>query len=358
MIQCRFCRSSSGRVVLDLGPQPACDLFPPAAHPGPDPVHPLRMWACAACGLAQLAEDPAGAEEPRGAEPAALVQQARDAVARVRLAGWLDGARTVAEFGSPHGGSWLDLVELTPVNHRTDGPGDGPGDGRADVVIDCFGLMHEPDQAAGLAARAERLAAGGVLLLQFHTLAAILRDGQWNALRHGHHAYYSTPVLTAMLRQAGLVARSAFRFDLYGGTVLLAATRGGEPDESVTSLIEEELAAGVTDPATLERLGEDATRGAEKLRALLAERSGAIIGYGAASRAVALLCRAGVDAGLLPAVVDASAAKQGRRMPGTDIPIVGPERLAGAGQVLLFLPDLLPEVRASHPGVAGWIVAP
>lgn len=346
MIQCRFCRSSSGRVVLDLGPQPACDLFPPVAELGPDPVHPLRMWACAACGLAQLAEDPAGAEEPRGAEPAALVEQARDAVSRVRRAGWLDGARTVAEFGSPHGGTWLDLVDLAPVDHR------------ADVVIDCFGLMHEPDQAAGLAARVERLAAGGVLLLQFHTLAAILRGGQWNALRHGHHAYYSMPVLVAMLSEVGLVARSAFRFDLYGGTVLLAATREGEPDESVTTLVEEELAAGVTDPATLERLGEDATRSAEKLCALLTEQSEAIIGYGAASRAVALLCRAGVHAGLLPAVVDASPAKQGRRMPGTDIPITGPERLAGAGQVLLFLPDLLPEVRASHPDVPGWIVAP
>ncbi|MEO3795738.1 class I SAM-dependent methyltransferase [Nonomuraea sp. B10E15] len=352
MIQCRFCRSASGRVVLDLGPQPACDLFPPATDQGPDPVHPLRMWACAACGLAQLAEDPAGAEEPRGAEPAALVEQARDAVSRIRLAGWLDGVRTVAEFGSPHGGSWLGLVDLTPV--------DGPGamEGGADLVIDCFGLMHEPDQAAGLAARAECLAPGGVLLLQFHSLAAILRGGQWNALRHGHHAYYSTPVLAAMLRQAGLVARSAFRFDLYGGTVLLAATRDGEPDESVTTLIEEEVAAGVTDPAVLERLGQDATRGAEKLRALLAEQSGPVIGYGAASRAVALLCRAGAHAGRLPAVVDASPAKQGRRMPGTDIPIAGPERLAGAGQVLLFLPDLLPEVRASYPDVSGWIVVP
>ena len=53
-----------------------------------------------------------------------------------------------------------------------------------------------------------------------------------------------------------------------------------------------------------------------------------VLGYGAASRAVALLCRAGVDRRLLPAIVDTSPSKHGLRMPGTDIPIVSPAKLA------------------------------
>ncbi len=78
-----------------------------------------------------------------------------------------------------------------------------------------------------------------------------------------------------------------------------------------------------------------------------------MLGYGAASRAVALLRKADVDRTLLPAVADASPAKQGLRMPGTDIPVVSPERLAAAqpDAVLLFLPDLLTEVRAAFPHV-------
>ncbi len=88
-----------------------------------------------------------------------------------------------------------------------------------------------------------------------------------------------------------------------------------------------------------------------------------VVGYGAASRAVALLRRADVDSELLPTVVDASPAKQGLRMPGTDIPVAGPAQLAGdqPDSVLLFLSDLLDEVRAAYPGVeaAGgrWVVA-
>ena len=83
--------------------------------------------------------------------------------------------------------------------------------------------MHAPDQAAALAERAARVAPGGVLLLQYHSLDTIVAHGQWNALRHGHYAYYSTTALTAMLAAVGFSPRTAWQFDLYGGTVLLAA---------------------------------------------------------------------------------------------------------------------------------------
>ena len=63
--------------------------------------------------------------------------------------------------------------------------------------------------------------------------------------------------------------------------------------------------------------------------------------------------RAGVDRTLLPAVADASSAKQGQRMPGTDIPIVAPSHLVedSPDSVMLFLPDLLDEVRTAWPEV-------
>ncbi|HZM32109.1 MAG TPA: hypothetical protein VFB77_16545, partial [Acidimicrobiales bacterium] len=143
---CRSCRATDGEVVLDLGRQPASDYFPPAGDPGPDPAYPLQMWLCAACGLAQLLVDPTVPEEPRATEPAALVEQAADAVGRVAAAGWLPAGRRAAEYGSPHGGSWLDLLARRGLTVAGDGA-------EADVVLDCFGLMHSPDQAAALAER-------------------------------------------------------------------------------------------------------------------------------------------------------------------------------------------------------------
>ena len=339
--------------MLDLGRQPACDYFPAVDDPGPDPEYPLQMWLCSHCGLAQLLDDPTVPAEPRGTEPAALVAQAAKAVARTAAAGLLPAGARVAEYGSPHGGSWLGLLAgrgLRPASAAA----------QADVVLDCFGMMHAADQADAVAGRARRVAPGGVLLLQYHSLDAIIGQGQWNALRHGHYAYYSATALTAMLAAAGFSPRTAWTFELYGGTVLLAARRDadgpGGPDETVGALLAAETAAGVTDPDVLAGLQQDMRAGAGALRDWLARQAAAgrtVLGYGAASRAVALLQTAGVDRELLAAVADASPAKHGRRMPGTAIPVISPAELIARhpDEVAVFVADLMAEVRAAYPEI-------
>jgi glutamate-1-semialdehyde aminotransferase len=336
--------------VLDLGAVPAADHFPPAGSPVrlDEASHPLAMVLCPECGLAQLAQDDTVTDEPRGVEPQALRDQAADAVARVAAAGWLAG-KTVREFGSPHGGSWLPLLAARGFV-ATDGP--------ADVVLDCFGIMHEPDQRAAFAQRAAATAPDGVLLLQYHALSAIVSGGQWNALRHGHFAYYSMPALDRLLTAAGMAAMAAWHFDLYGGTVLVAAVHR-DAQEGISELLDAD--AAMTDPARVAALQAAADTHATRLREWLESERAAgrrVYAYGAASRAVALFARAGVDRGLLGGVADASPAKQGRRMPGTDVPIISPDALQAAGPdtVLLTIPDLLPEVSASLPGLAGrWV---
>ena len=55
----------------------------------------------------------------------------------------------------------------------------------------------------------------------------------------------------------------------------------------------------------------------------------------------------------LPSIADASPAKHGLRMPGTNIPVVSPAELAARkpDRVLLFLADLRAEVRSTYPEV-------
>jgi hypothetical protein len=269
---------------------------------------------------------------------------------------------SVAEFPSPHGGTFLGLLADHGLRQVEAREADTAADRRTDVVVDaCFGLMHAADQFGALRERVARLRPGGRLVLQYHSLAAILRHGQWNALRHGHYAYYSTPVLHGMLGRLGLTSVAARRFPLYGGTVCLVATRTGDgvivPSGSdVASVVDDELTAGVTRPEVLRGLADDAAQAATRLRAYLAEQRALglrVVGYGAASRAVALLNLAGVDERLLAAIADASPTKWNRRMPGTRIPVITPSQLVERAPdvVLVLVPELLAEARVSLPGV-------
>lgn len=342
---CRWCGCTSGEVVLDLGRQPSCDAFPLPTDP-PPAVHPLRLWSCDRCRLVQLPDRSPVPEEPRAVEPAALVEHAGQSVDWALRRGLLTPGASVREFGSPHGGSWGEPLAAAGVRVVTDHlvP--------ADVVVDVFGLMHEEDQRQGLQRRLDALAPGGLLVLVFPPLETVVALRQWNAVRHGHHAYPSTAVAARQLQECGLAVVDTALHPLYGGTRLLAARRSAAASPSD--------AAGGLPPdvprADLVALADDVTVGVRALRDHLQEQAAAgrrVLAYGAASRAVPLLVAAGVGPDLLPAVADASPAKQGRTLPGVGIPVVAPAALVAArpDEVLLLLPDLLAEVRAALPEV-------
>lgn len=359
--RCRACRGADGPIVLDLGEQPPWDRMPWRDTPLPDAAYPLRMWCCRDCGLAQLEADAEHVEELFAVEPRAVVEQSDRSVARLAAEGLLRPGGRVVEFGSPHGESWLP--RLTGRGMTAVDPAGCP-DGTADLIVDFYGLLHEPDQHRALRRRVAALAPGGTLAMQLLPLGTVLREGQWYDLRHGHYAYWSLPALDVAVRGLGLGVHRAWRYPLSGGTLLVTARADAAPDAATRELIDEERALGVTDPVALARL-QEAADDVRRLRDWLAAERAAgrtVAGYGAASRAVPLVCRAGLDAGLLTAIGDAAPSKQGRRMPGTDIPIVSPDELAAGrpDRVVLFLPALADEVRAQLPGVeaAGgrWVV--
>lgn len=353
VIRCRFCASNQGEVVVDLGRQPSSELFPARTDPGPDPIFPVRLWLCRECGLAQLADHDEVPEEVVGVEPAALRAQRREAASWLAGAGVAHTAGVVAEYDSPHGGTWVPELREAGLVERVADPGEA-----ADLVVDaCFGMMHAADQRAALEHRAARLRTGGRLVLQFHSLAAIIRLHQWNAIRLGHLAYYSTPAMVEMLARVGLTAVAARDFSLYGGTITLVASRAEtDHDGSVDKLCRYEQLVGVRDTARVSALQDHVRSGAEALVDTLRQardRGEIVLGYGAASRAVPLLVLAGIGVDLLPAVADASPAKHDARMPGTGIPVISPDELKRRrpDTVLLFVPDLLDELRRSLPEI-------
>ena len=288
-------------------------------------------------------------DELRAVEPRAAVQQAHEAVDELLGAGLLAPGEFI-EFPSPHGSSWCDALVARGFR-----PAAGP---RAAVVVDVYGLMHDRDQAAGLRARRDALADDGTLLLQFPSYAATLRRREWNAVRHGHFAYHSVPAARRLLADVGLSVFAARRYPLYSGSVLLLASRSGAgpADEAaaVDALERGEVALGVGEPAVMAGLASAVAADVSWLRTWVAEQPGGAWLYGAGSRAVAVLAAADLPAGAVSGIADAAPAKHGRRMPGTEIPIVAPAALRAADpkRILLMLPDLLGELCDAWPEMA------
>ena len=358
---CRWCASRNGVRVLDAGPQPPSDLHPHASDPEPDPEYPLIMVICLDCRLVQLESDPTTPEEPRGLEPSALVEQAEAAINQAEAHGYVRPEIRVLEYPSPHGGSWVEQLRRRSLVEVSQGP--------AELLVDIFGMMHEADQRAALTSRISQMGADAILLMQFHTVAAIVRAGFWNALRHGHFAYYSTPVLVRMAAELGLTAVTAWEYPLYGGTIVLALARKGSrwggQRTSVVSLVQREVAEGVLEPGAVASLNSSLASSAASLASYLADaksRSETVAGYSAASRSSALMRCGQVTAQDVVAVADAAHGLHGRTMPGSRIPIVSPSELVAKrpDKVLLFVPDLLNEVRQALPEIelngGRWVV--
>jgi len=352
-MMCALC-GTAGRpedVALDLGLQPSMRHYPAPTDPLPDPTHPLAMWVCPSCGLAQLQADDTNEPEIPIAELAAAAQQERQAVAD--LADLLAGRATVHAFASPHGGSGIaSYVErgLTAV------------EGPADVVIDTFGIMHEADQAVAFAERAAATSPDGMLVFTIQPAGDIVASGQWSALRHGHVAYYSITSLRNALARVGFVPIRLRRYDLYSGTAVVVAQRTGEPDAALQEAYAFEAAVGLATPDGFAALRDSVGSSIGRLRTYLeghAARGTRLYGYGAPSRATALLAGVGEATRALTAIADAAPAKQGRCLPVSRIPVISPDELvaAEADEVLLLLSDLRDEVLAAFPSLSGRLVS-
>ena len=227
--------------VLDLGKVPAADHFPLATEPvrSEEASHRLAMDVCGDCGLAQLADDDTVADEPRGVEPQALKDQAEAAIERSRHPVGCAGtpssssaARTVAR--------WIPL--LTERGFATVAS-------QADVVLDCFGIMHEPDQRSAFAGARRSPHPGGVLA------AAIPLD------RHDRRAgpmecVAARPFCVLLPDHADAPARRSRNAALrpHGSSTCTAerccsrpCTERLRPDESVQRILATEEALGITE---------------------------------------------------------------------------------------------------------------
>jgi hypothetical protein len=233
--------------------------------------------------------------------------------------------------------------------------------GAADVLLDNFLLAHLRDTDEGVAALAGILAPAGIALLEVDHVVPTLAGGQFDAIRHGHFAYFSLTSLVRALERHGLRALRADSYPIYGGSLRIRIGKADgphRPDASVGVTLRAEEEAGVTDPGFYAEFTKRVDRERSDLRHYLetARASGrAVVGYGAPARGNTLLGAAGIGPDLLPYTVDVSPAKHGRLM-STDVPIMPIELIdeVHPDEVLVLTWDIADEILANLERVRGW----
>ena len=385
-MKCRHCQTELRDIFLDLGTAPASNAYlEPTDLAAPESWYPLRLFVCSACRLVQT-DDYIDREAMFSGSYAYFSSTSRswlDHAARYaamiteRLN--LGPASHVVEVASNDGyllrnfvaagipclgveptDSTADAAEALGIPQRraffgVDLARQLVGEGRAaDLVIGNNVYAHVPDINDFTRGLALILKPQGVITLEFPHLMRLVEGRQFDTVYHEHFSYLSLYTVRRIFAAAGLRVFDVEELPTHGGSLRVYGCRAdaAHPETAaVGRVLDAELARGMDGAAFYAgfQSAADAVKDGLLDFLLAQKRAGrSVAGYGAAAKGNTLLNYAGVKRDLLAFVCDAAAAKQGRYLPGSRIPILPPQALHdNRPDFVLILPwNIAEEVRA------------
>jgi SAM-dependent methyltransferase len=361
---CRVCGRGGLFRYLDLGLQPLPNAFrAPEDAISDEPRFPLVLQACPGCKLSQLTH-----VVPRelmfveyayssGVNPAwhahceALAMQFGHPGAFVIDIASNDGTlvRKFAALGCDTVGvepstsfdgynkitQWWTTNTVKHLNLT----------GVADVITAQNVLGHVDDVHDFMAAVALALKPDGVAIIEVPYVVDLLHNLAFDTVYHEHLSYWSVTALYALARDYGLKVSHVDRLPIHGGSIRVQLCKTAESTDDVERILVDEL--HILRKPTYLSFSARVTRAMaqinEELRCVTPYYA-----FGAAAKLTVLLNTLEVRA-LPRGVFDHTEAKQGKVMPGTQVPVLPvPERLPGP--LLLgawnWADTLVPKLRA------------
>jgi SAM-dependent methyltransferase len=225
---------------------------------------------------------------------------------------------------------------------------------QADLIVANNVLAHVPDLNDFVAGIATLLAPAGRVTIEAPHLLHLIRERQFDTIYHEHFSYLSLLATRAAVGRHGLAVVDVEELETHGGSLryhLAHADAGIAPSPAVERVLADERAAQMDTLAGYRGFADACADVKAGLLEFLigARRAGRrVAAYGAPAKGNTLLGYCGVGPELVEYTVDRSPAKQGRFLPGSRIPIHGPEMLrAERPDDILILPwNLRDEIAA------------
>ena len=204
---------------------------------------------------------------------------------------------------------------------------------QADLIAGNNVYAHVPDINDFTRGLKAALKPGGTITLEFPHLMRLIEHTQFDTVYHEHFSYLSLYTVERIFKAAGLRVWNIQELPTHGGSLRIYGCHAKDARETTPALntiLTEEARRGLQTIDTYQHFQAKADRVKDDLLAFLIgqKRAGKkVAAYGAAAKGNTLLNYAGVKPDLLPFVCDAAAAKQGKFMPGSHMPILAPEAL-------------------------------
>ncbi len=387
-MKCRHCGTPLEHTFLDLGFAPPSNAYltlDDLTHP--EKYYPLKIKVCDQCWLVQT-EDYAQADElfsPNYAyfsstSTSCLAHAARYVEKMTRQLG-LSKDSMVIEVGANDGyllknfvAAGIPCLGIEPTSSTAEAAeklgipvlreffGEQLGkqlatEGKqADLIVGNNVYAHVPDINDFTRGLNAALNPGGTITLEFPHLKRLIEHTQFDTVYHEHFSYLSLFTVSSIFKTAGLRVWDVEELPTHGGSLRVYGCHeydSRQTSPAVNALLTEERNRSLQTLTTYQDFQAKADKVKDDFLIFLIEQKRAgkkVAAYGAAAKGNTLLNYAGVKPDLVPFVCDAAAAKQGKYMPGSHIPILPPSALLqDSPDYVLILPwNIAAEVRQQN----------
>ncbi|MBI3899640.1 MAG: class I SAM-dependent methyltransferase [Gammaproteobacteria bacterium] len=364
-MNCRFCNHTLSQTFVDLGLSPLANSYVPREQVcAMEPFYPLHAYVCDQCLLVQLMEFQSSenifshyayfssyssswlehakryvdmAVRRFGLNEKSLVVEIASndgyLLQYMRQAGvpvlGIEPAKNVAEVAVAKGIPTVARFfgEQTARDLAAEGK-------QADLLLGNNVLAHVPNLNDFIAGMKLMLRPGGVITMEFPHLARLVDERQFDTIYHEHFSYFSLSTVERIFAKHGITLFDVEELPTHGGSLRIFGCHTGDVSKpvgrNVLDLKAREQAAGFGDLALYGAFTKKVTEAKRDILNFLieAKRAGkSVVGYGAPAKGNTLLNYCGVRTDMIDYTVDASPHKQGHYLPGTRIPIYGPDKI-------------------------------
>ncbi len=394
---CRGCDSESLVSVLDLGEQPLPAEYGESENDVLDRF-PLHLRICKDCGLGQLGEYVLPDRIFHDTYPYLSsasdywVSHAKQYAGEMTDKLSLDKDNLVIELGSNDGYLLSQFQKLGVTVLGVEPPENTAeiarqagvptiskffGENLANDILAEYGhpklivvnnvYAHVPDQqdfTRGMALLADD---STIITIENPSFDILLKKGLFDTIYHEHYSYLTAHSVDAVAKKCGLHLFRVERLPTHGGSNRYYLSRSKQPDETVIAVLADEKKSGLFSEDKWEEFSAASKQAINGLAQWFADqkaKGNVVVGYGAAHKGNTFLNAVGEASKTLEYVVDASHEKQGKYLPGSQVPVLAPEELNSINPTdVLILPwniadELTSKIKSLAPAARIWVAQP